>query len=429
VCLVPPSPFLTREALLGSEVQLYSYLHGTSWSAAEKAALRLSVFLSLLSLTKAFAELDKEGKMIRVVQGVVTAAGACPVVHPSMILVALYRLFSVGSRLLLFPLFQELTHGLFQTTFGSARVAYGAFLLAGVDLAVQALAIWAGTKSKERLAFAVPCLVSPVDPVLHGGRPMLGAGVTFVACAHAVEAALASAVVLGHLGLSGAQTRLGEDAPFLVAFAALSLVQVPLLVLLRLRCAYEVPEGAITLSLVGDEVDRATPVALVLRCFTGNVILSDLGIDDRGAEALAEAVKASASLEWLDLSGNAIGDRGAEALAEAVKASPSLKELVLARNAIGERGAEALAEAVKASASLEQLSLNGNAIGDRGAEALAEAVKASASLKDLDMRGNRIGERGAEALRRAEDARRAAGPGGCYVEGLGEQRAAAPEGP
>ena len=64
------------EALLGSEVQLYSYLDGASWGAAEKAALRLSICFSLVSLTKAFAELDKQGKAIRMIQGVPTAAGA-----------------------------------------------------------------------------------------------------------------------------------------------------------------------------------------------------------------------------------------------------------------------------------------------------------------------------------------------------------------
>ena len=75
------------EALLGSEVQLYSYLDGASWGAAEKAALRLSICFSLVSLTKAFAELDKQGKAIRMIQGVPTAAGACPMMHPTMVLV------------------------------------------------------------------------------------------------------------------------------------------------------------------------------------------------------------------------------------------------------------------------------------------------------------------------------------------------------
>ena len=66
---------------------------------------------------------------MRVIQGVPTAAGACPMTHPTMVLVGLYRLTSVGSRLLLFPLFQKLTHDLFQVTSGSTSVAFGAFLL------------------------------------------------------------------------------------------------------------------------------------------------------------------------------------------------------------------------------------------------------------------------------------------------------------
>ena len=65
--------------------------------------------------------------------------------------VGLYRLTSVGSRLLFFPLFQTLTRGLFQVTSGSTSVAYGAFLLIGADLGVQGFGIWRRTRSHTHL--------------------------------------------------------------------------------------------------------------------------------------------------------------------------------------------------------------------------------------------------------------------------------------
>ena len=84
-------------------------------------------------------------------------------------------------------------------------------------------------------------------------------------------------------------------------------------------------------------------------------------------------------------------------------------------NGIGDRGAEALAEAVRASASLERLRLEGNGIGDRGAEALAEAMRASAGLEGLRLEGNCIGDRGAEELL----PRRVPRTAGCRLRGKG----------
>ena len=192
---------------------------------------------------------------------------------------------------------------------------------------------------------------------------MLGAGVNFVVSAHAIEGVLASAVVLGRHGFRGALTLLGDDAALLVAFAALSLAQFPLLALLRLRCAYEVPTEAPTLddAIRGgwfedtsrlDRTDRATPLALVFDVMQiasgGNLMLSGRGLGDAGAQVLGEVLKASATLEFLDLSGNSIGDAGARAIAEGLKASATLEWLNLRENPIGDAGARALREAKEA---------------------------------------------------------------------------------
>uniref|UniRef100_A0A0G4HKE0 Uncharacterized protein n=1 Tax=Chromera velia CCMP2878 TaxID=1169474 RepID=A0A0G4HKE0_9ALVE len=133
------------------------------------------------------------------------------------------------------------------------------------------------------------------------------------------------------------------------------------------------------------------------------------GIGDKGAKALAEALKARTLpyLQSLDLSSEKqtrIGAEGTKALVEALGASafPYLQRLDLHGLQIGDEGAEALAEALKAKAfpSLHSLHLSRNQIGDKGAKALAEALKARPlpSLQRLFLWENQIGDKGKGAL-------------------------------
>ncbi|RUP50270.1 hypothetical protein BC936DRAFT_139793 [Jimgerdemannia flammicorona] len=54
-------------------------------------------------------------------------------------------------------------------------------------------------------------------------------------------------------------------------------------------------------------------------------------------------------------------------------------------NGIGEKGASALAEALKMNANLQNLNLRWNAIGAKGTSTLAEALKMNTSLQNLDL--------------------------------------------
>jgi hypothetical protein len=63
---------------------------------------------------EAYTELDKQGKVHRRIGDFATAAGSCPTGHPATILVGLYRFTSIGCRLVLFPIFQELTKDILQ---------------------------------------------------------------------------------------------------------------------------------------------------------------------------------------------------------------------------------------------------------------------------------------------------------------------------
>ena len=140
------------------------------------------------------------------------------------------------------------------------------------------------------------------------------------------------------------------------------------------------------------------------------------GIGDRGATAVAEALKGNTVLTELYMGGNMIGDTGAAAIADALKGNSALKELYLFNNRIGDSGATSIAEALKhniAKIALRTLHLEGNTIGDSGAAAIAAALKGNNierrgfkartnPLKTLHLeRNNNIGDRGAAAIAEA----------------------------
>lgn len=110
------------------------------------------------------------------------------------------------------------------------------------------------------------------------------------------------------------------------------------------------------------------------------VKLADCDLGDAGAEAVAGLVGGIAGpcVKELNLSSNRIGDRGARAIADALRTADVLERLILDRNRIGRSGAEALAKRVLRSEVRDLVlgsHLGGNpAIGDAGAEALAAAL-------------------------------------------------------
>jgi len=69
--------------------------------------------------------------------------------------------------------------------------------------------------------------------------------------------------------------------------------------------------------------------------------------DATGINAIADALRVTASLTTLDLSFNKLGPEGGKALAPAIAGSASLKQLVLFDNNLGDEGEAAIREAVK----------------------------------------------------------------------------------
>ena len=69
-----------------------------------------------------------------------------------------------------------------------------------------------------------------------------------------------------------------------------------------------------------------------------------------------------------------------------------LQQLTLRGNRIGDEGAEPLADALKANASLQLLDLSETGISNEGGQALAKALWTNEGLLQLHLEGNGIGE-------------------------------------
>ena len=140
-------------------------------------------------------------------------------------------------------------------------------------------------------------------------------------------------------------------------------------------------------------------------------------LNDDGCQEVAVVLGASAGAppRQIYLHANAVRCDGAEYLAAGLAQLASrggthkLTRLCLHENAIGDRGAHALAEAVRGAGlvSLVRLDLSSNAIGDIGAHALADALLRSSppllALEELSLAANRIRVIGCAALLTAAD--------------------------
>ena len=104
--------------------------------------------------------------------------------------------------------------------------------------------------------------------------------------------------------------------------------------------------------------------------YCSEVVLVNCGIDDEGAEILANRLNTSV-LENLVLDFNRISDSGAVALAGCIARCSVVQEVSIQCNSIGDSGAIALADALVHCSSLRRLDLQGNGLGDEGAVTIA----------------------------------------------------------
>ena len=168
--------------------------------------------------------------------------------------------------------------------------------------------------------------------------------------------------------------------------------------------------------------------------FLQTLVLDDNMVADKGATAIADALRQNHALEFLSLNRNRIGSAGGEAIGRALLENNHLKFLSLnsnmlgdiamkriavslfenggiqlqtfeaESNGIGPDGVRGLSHALFKNKSLVRLCLSQNLIGADGAGLLAQGVRASRSLQHLGLSKNVLGDIGvryvAKALRR-----------------------------
>ena len=130
--------------------------------------------------------------------------------------------------------------------------------------------------------------------------------------------------------------------------------------------------------------------------YCSEVVLVNCGIDDEGAEILANRLNISV-LENLVLDFNRMSDSGAVALADCIVRCSVVQEVSIQCNSIGDSGAIALADALVHCSSLRRLDLQGNGLGDEGAVAITKATEGLPNL-DLYLHNVNISEEGVERV-------------------------------
>ena len=126
------------------------------------------------------------------------------------------------------------------------------------------------------------------------------------------------------------------------------------------------------------------------------------------ATGIAELLRSRAKvgLLELDLSHAYTQERGAIAVAEALRTNTTLTKLSLAHNGIAGAGAVALADVLTMNTTLTSASLASNLLTDSTAVALAAALAQNEVLTALELGRNGIATAGAQALRQALQANR-----------------------
>ncbi|KAK3223243.1 hypothetical protein Dsin_010268 [Dipteronia sinensis] len=141
---------------------------------------------------------------------------------------------------------------------------------------------------------------------------------------------------------------------------------------------------------IGDEGVRA--LMLGLSSHKGKLTVLDIGnnsISAKGAFHVAEYIKNSKSLLWLNLYMNDIGDEGAKKIADALKQNRAITTIDLGGNNIHASAATELAQVLKDNSVITTLDLAYNPIGADGAKAITEVLKFHGNINTLKLAGSK----------------------------------------
>ena len=196
---------------------------------------------------------------------------------------------------------------------------------------------------------------------------------------------------------------------------ALSCMELPLLIKLRLDSVSVTSEGAKALSkslkhmkllseldlggnMIGSHGAKAISLSLQYIPQLTDLDLGNNNIGAEGALALSASLQYIRKLTRLSLHNNNIGLDGAQALSASLQYIPQLTSLYLSNNNIESNGTQALSASLKYTSQLRHLSLNNNNIGSDGAQALSASLQYIPKLSTLYFFNNNIRSDGAQAL-------------------------------
>eukprot|EP00435_Cladocopium_sp_Y103_P062073 s1011_g23.t1 len=197
--------------------------------------LACSVLVSLISLVESFSKIDRFGHVSWYRQGQAVVVGLAKPLSVAYVALVLYRWLAVCSRLLLFPLFQLALHEELQLRLW--HVAYGGSLLWFADCILQAVLVFYCTQNRWKLFLAIPNTLSSFEPLLLSGEgALLSVNVKLHAVLHFAE--FVAAIWMARTG-SGVPALWEEHGFALRLFLACSVIQWPLLLILRCFCSHQ----------------------------------------------------------------------------------------------------------------------------------------------------------------------------------------------
>ena len=94
-------------------------------------------------------------------------------------------------------------------------------------------------------------------------------------------------------------------------------------------------------------------------------------------------------------------ERGAQAIADVLRVNTTLTNLNLGSNSLGEDGGQAIAAVLRVNTTLTEFDLSGNGVGEGAGQAIADVLRVNTTLTELDLRGISLGEGVKSAVRQS----------------------------
>ncbi|KAL3828811.1 hypothetical protein ACJIZ3_017613 [Penstemon smallii] len=153
-------------------------------------------------------------------------------------------------------------------------------------------------------------------------------------------------------------------------------------------------------NMFGVEAGLKLSEALYKHEFLTEIYLSYLNLEDKGAIAIANALKEAApSLEVLEMAGNDITAEAAPSLAACISSKKGLVKLNLSENDLKDDGSILISKAFgEGLEQLKEVDLSLNSLRRAGARTLAQAVLRFPEFKLLNINGNFISDEGIDEL-------------------------------